>query len=282
MEDIKYCKCGCGRIVKYKYAQYVVGHHLKGKSQVKGKHWKIRDDCPKKLHGLSEEHKINIGKSEIGENNGFYGKKHNPKTIENMKDKLRIMMSGNGNAFYGKKHTEESKKQIGLKSIERNSAYSLLHLSEDKIKLRTKHMLETKKGKKFPRISEAKKKLWSDPEYVKKIFTLWGISPNKLEIKVGNILDYICPNEYTFTGDGSFVIGGIIPDYTNINGQKKVIEVFGDYWHTKKGIKYSQTEKGRREICNRFGYKLLVIWEKEVTDNNYDNLCAKILEFNEV
>jgi hypothetical protein len=254
MESDRLCKCGCGQKVKYKYAQYVKGHHLKGKvAQNKGKHWKIRNDCPKKLHGLSERHKINIGKSVDGEKNGFYGRKHKPETIQNMKNKLSIMMSSSGNAFYGKKHTEETKKQIGIKSIERNSILSLMNLSEDKKKSRTEKAVLSKKGKKFPRISEAKKKLWSDPEYVKKIFTLWGISPNKLEIKVADILDCVCPNEYTFTGDGSFIIGGIIPDFTDINGQKKIIEVFGDYWHTKKGIRYSQTEEGRREICHRFG-----------------------------
>jgi len=111
------CKCGCGQPVKYKYALYCVGHHNKGKpARNKGMHWKIREDCPKKLDGLSVEHKDNIRKAESGELNYFYGKHHKPESIVKMKKTLSKMMSGEGNAFYGEHHTEESKKIIGEKS----------------------------------------------------------------------------------------------------------------------------------------------------------------------
>ena len=39
--------------------------------------------------------------------------------------------------------------------------------------------------------------------------------------------------EYDFVGDGKIMIGTKNPDFINIK-IKKIIEVFGDYWHTKK------------------------------------------------
>jgi len=72
------CKCGCGQPVKYKYALYCVGHHNKGKpAHNKGMHWKIREDCPKKLVGFKKPNAKGHPISDIA------------------KDKLRKIMQGN-------------------------------------------------------------------------------------------------------------------------------------------------------------------------------------------
>jgi hypothetical protein len=97
--------------------------------------------------------------------------------------------------------------------------------------------------------------------------------PNKPETIILNILNELYPKQWRYTGNGSFIIGGLNPDFVNINGQKKVIEMFGDYWHRIDDSEY------RTKTFSGFGYSCLIIWEhelgniKEVTDKiiSYEN-----------
>jgi len=75
-------------------------------------------------------------------------------------------------------------------------------------------------------------------------------------------------------GDGSFVINGFNPDFVNINGQKKIIELFGDYWHRNTQIK----DKKRIKTYNKYGYKVLIVWEHEL--ENINKLKIKLQKFN--
>jgi len=67
---------------------------------------------------------------------------------------------------------------------------------------------------------------------------------------------------YRYTGNGEFFIGRLNPDFVNINGQKKIIEIFGETFHRK------QEEKLRKEKFKEFGFKTLVIWARELKDKN--------------
>ena len=59
---------------------------------------------------------------------------------------------------------------------------------------------------------------------------------------------------------------------------KKIIELYGDYWHnTKDGIKRN---KRRLRVYKKYGYKTLIIWEHELKD--LSKLICKIEEFNHV
>lgn len=73
-------------------------------------------------------------------------------------------------------------------------------------------------------------------------------------------------------GDGSVILEGKIPDFININGQKKIIELFGNYWH-KEG-----DEQTRKEYFNKYGYETLIIWEEEM--KNLENVKNKLINFN--
>jgi GDP-mannose 4,6-dehydratase len=110
------------------------------------------------------------------------------------------------------------------------------------------------------------KRLWQDDEYRNKVVhnTMMAnnISPNKAETKLMNILNEVCPNEFKYTGNGEVVIHGFNPDFTNINGKKKLIELFGDYWH--KG----ENPNRKKTIYKQYGFDCLVIWEHELKDEN--------------
>jgi len=89
---------------------------------------------------------------------------------------------------------------------------------------------------------------------------------NKPERKLYKLLYKLFPNEYKYVGDGKIWINGKNPDFINVNGQKKIIEMFGDYWHSKKvtGLKKKIHRIRRQNHFAKYGYKTLIIWEREL------------------
>ena len=100
--------------------------------------------------------------------------------------------------------------------------------------------------------------------------------PNKKEKKLNRLLQCLFPKEYKFVGNGKFFIEQFNPDFINVNGQKKLIEFYGDYWHNiPKALK---RDERRLKTYSKYGYKTLVIWENEL--KNTDLLTDKIKVFN--
>ena len=169
----------------------------------------------------------------------------------------------------GHRHTEESKKKMS--EIHKGK----LHTEESKKKISA-----TKKGEKHTKehnkkVSEARKRNWQDPEYrdkqIKVIFKGLQSKPTKPEIQFDNILQQLLPNEYKYVGDGEILIGYKCPDFMNVNGQKKLIELYGDYWHR------NDNPQDRIDHFAKYGYKCLVVWEHEL--KALIPLKKKILEF---
>jgi len=84
--------------------------------------------------------------------------------------------------------------------------------------------------------------------------------PNKLERRVEAYLDEHFPSEWKFN-NGDFVISGFFPDFVNINGQKALIEVFGDYFHR------GENPNRKKTIYRNCGFACVVIWEHEFNQN---------------
>ena len=102
-----------------------------------------------------------------------------------------------------------------------------------------------------------------------------NLSPNKPEKLLNNLLQEILLNEYKFVGDGSVILGGFCPDFINTNGQKKIIELYGNYWHNK--LKAIKRDKRRLKTYNKLGFNTLIIWQHEL--KNLELTIAKIMEF---
>lgn len=113
-----------------------------------------------------------------------------------------------------------------------------------------------------------KGKAW-DSATLKKIFA-WR-RPNNEETF---LIDFFARHKlpFKYVGDGAIIIENRNPDFINCNGRKKIIEFFGEYWHTPKD------EEVKREIYSRYGYDMLVIWGKDL--KNEKQLLAKIQRFN--
>jgi len=178
------------------------------------------------------------------------------------KQKMSVALSGENHPMFGKHLTEETKIKMSIAQTgEKNPMFG-------------KHFSEQHKQK----MSKSHKKLWQDPQFAKRSFEAFNKTPNKPEKALIKMLDSNFQGEWKFVGDGQFTLGGLCPDFININGKKKIIEMFGTYWHkTRENIKYHQTEDGRREIFKEYGYDLLVIWEDELKDK--DAVLEKVREF---
>lgn len=141
-------------------------------------------------------------------------------------------------------------------------------------------------------LADENTKKWEDPDYKKKVSkTISGVisdlwdnghyvgkvpsqeSPNGLERKVISIIDN---NKlpFKFVGDWSFMLGSKCPDFVHVGSSKKLIEVFGDYWHKGEDIGI------REDYFSKYGYEMLVIWEHEVNENP-DEVLIKIQEFSD-
>jgi len=105
-----------------------------------------------------------------------------------------------------------------------------------------------------------------------------GAEINKTEAALQKILDEMSPGGYKFIGDFSFLIGTKSPDFIH-HKQKKLIEMFGDYWHGEvlTGRTNEEEEKQRMIYFAKYGYQTLIIWEHELKDP--DLIAKKVALF---
>ena len=188
-----------------------------------------------------------------------------------------------------RKQSQTMKKVWEDSEYRKNHSQSTKEVWEDpEYKYRTREAM--KKAHSTPEAKEnhrqAAKKNWQDPEYREKVLkAVFGSSktkPNKPEKLLNNLLQKLLPNEYKYVGDGEFILAGRCPDFINVNGQKKIIELFGDYWHSEEiqGVSKKQHVQERKDFFNRYGYETLIIWEHEL--ENIEEVGNKTLEFNKM
>ncbi len=128
--------------------------------------------------------------------------------------------------------------------------------------------------------SELAKKVWNNEDYCKNwaegMRFAYQTKPNKPEKLFINIIE---ENDfsYKYVGDNSLRIGRLNPDFAHNNGEMKLIEIFGDYWHNRSDERYLGTVKGRIEYFKERGYDCLVLWEHEL--NNKQNIIYKVETF---
>lgn len=165
---------------------------------------------------------------------------------------------------------------MGKRGIRRRT-YSEAQSGERNGNFGKHHSLEARE-----KISEAQKEYWRNPDFVKKIMKIRMIKPNKLEIKVGNILDKYFPGEWKYNGDFScgISIGGLIPDFVNVNGKKQAIEVFGDVFHNPKisfsKVSWKRQEFGRKAIFSQYGYECIIFWASELVKDAEETILSRL------
>jgi len=108
-------------------------------------------------------------------------------------------------------------------------------------------------------LSEYWKKRWAEDEgYQKAQSKAKNRRPNSSEILLDYFFQDFFPGEWKFVGNGEVVMGGKCPDFININGRKKVIELFGGHWHDPC------EEVVRAVHFEKYGFEMLVVWWTEL------------------
>lgn len=86
---------------------------------------------------------------------------------------------------------------------------------------------------------------------------------------------------FKYTGDGSFWIENINPDFVECNGKKIVVEIFGDYWHSPLlnwGLSENRTLFYRKAILKQYGWKMIVFWESDLKRKDAEAFVLSILK----
>lgn len=83
---------------------------------------------------------------------------------------------------------------------------------------------------------------------------------------------------FKYTGDGKFWIENLNPDFVNCNGGKVCIEVFGDYWHSKRVNKSKIAQPGyRRQLYDSYGWACIILWERELKRMSEEEIIGRII-----
>jgi len=193
------------------------------------------------------------------------GKTHSEET----RKRLRELGLSRPGFMLGKRHSDESREKM-------RKSHRGVPLSEEhnknahaaRVRNGYRHSVETlrkigdgNRGKVMSEEAKMKcsvsaKVLWKDPEHAKKCLVF--NSPNKAETKLLGVLDTMYPGEWKFVGDGQVIIAGKCPDFINVNGAKKIIELYGERWHT------DDDPQDRINLFAPYGYDTLVVWGKEL------------------
>lgn len=112
------------------------------------------------------------------------------------------------------------------------------------------------------------KKLWKTKKFREQTLRAqrrgMKLKPNKPEkLMISLIEENKLP--FNYVGNGQIWVGGFNPDFLSKN-PKHIIEVFGDYWHNLPKVK--KRDKRRFRSYKEYGYKTLVIWEHELSNQN--------------
>ena len=125
-------------------------------------------------------------------------------------------------------------------------------------------------------------RLWQNPEFVATMMKARNVKPTKPEEQMEAILKKYFP-EFEYNGDGrlGITLGGLTPDFVNVNGKKDLIEVFGDYYHSPEvlGDRWKGSELGKVMVYNSLGWRCLVIRQHELNELSEGEIVAKIKTF---
>lgn len=114
---------------------------------------------------------------------------------------------------------------------------------------------------------------------LRKIIKARHARPNKPETKLIEIID---KNNlpFKYVGNGEAIIEGKNPDFIHTEGEKKVIELFGIYWHSPiyGRVRPTTTYDAVKKHYAENGYKSLIIWDTELI--NPEAVLSKIVRFN--
>ena len=248
-ERIAYCECGCGQRVK-PGTRFVKGHHVK----VPGR--KNSDETRQKMSESAYNRKPWVPRQcECG--------------CGQWVNKYRRFISGHNTRVEQIGFTWNDEHRKNHAAAMKGRVFS----DAGREALRIVRKRDMAKPERREQIRQTLQNKWKDKKFADYMLNAQSRShnPNKSEQYLFDFLESFWPGMWEYTGDGSVWINGKNPDFIHKNGKKLIVELFGDYWHR------GQDPKNREEAFSVFGYKTLVIWERELKD--FDSVVDKISNF---
>ena len=170
-----------------------------------------------------------------------------------------IRNAGQGNGMFGKKHTKET--------------LSLLRKHQKENCLKSRANFQNLSQERLTEIQTLAAKARTEKNTYRLILSKICSRPNPSESKLMELINLACPNEYEYTGNGSFNINGMYPDFVN-KDRNKIIELFGEPWHSPG------TDKERINKFSLCGYDCIVIWWRELDRKKKEDIIDIIRDFN--
>ncbi len=244
------CKCGCGEIVgpwrsmKYSWPKFVNGHAVRTEIVKK----KLSEKCGRIPwnKGLTKDTNETILK--ISESNKLNNHASDPEIRNKISNSVKELH---------KKGREENTGPYSTKWKQKLSKASKQLGAEGKL------WAQTPKGKEKLSVLNSERNLSGKMAVTK--------FPTKPEL----IVEEWFKESIHYVGNGKFWIRGSNrnknPDF-KVNGQRKVIEIDGDYWHTK------EQQEELKEFYSNLNWGVLFIWVSEIYKNP-DKIKNEIHEF---
>jgi radical SAM superfamily enzyme YgiQ (UPF0313 family) len=256
-----------------------------------GRTLKCTEEHPFYVHGKwieARDLQVNdeIHSMNFKEKIAFHKRLYNPAFRQEHRDRMSVVMKeaiASGampnnftNKEWHKKYPSfsknpEGKKDFTQRSSERMKVKNPMFKLETRKKVSATQKIKIANGEIVPFMMKK--------EYWEKL----AVSPNKFEQRFFALLEQHYPGEWKFVGDGSVRFDYYSPDFINVNGKKKIIELHGCYWHKCaachpefKDVEYKR-DQDRVKVFDKYGFKTLEVWEHEVKDEQ--TLLKKIGEF---
>jgi len=257
-----YCFCGCGQEVK-NGNKFIHGHN--GRLIIEDVNKRIKLGLlPSGFSGRTHSEESNRKISQAKKGSVSWNKGLAKETDERVKEGWCKGLTKETDSRIAEAAIKSSLSHIGLP---RN--YTQSHSEETKELLRQINLSFYSDPKNREKRSRETKEKWKDPAYVSKQMKGRGVRPNKLEERFVCLLAEENLIQFRYVGDGELIIGGKCPDFWN--GDHKLIEVYGDYWHR------GEDPKDRIYHFVKYGYNCLIIWEHEL--KNPEQITLKVADF---
>lgn len=283
--DKKYCECGCEKFVNLG-KRFLNHHHNKGE-----KHYRHKVLLDKPIVKCF----CNCGNYALPGNNYINHHHHKGK---HRSEETKRLLSNIAKARIRSPKTKQ-KQSDSMKKVWQDKEYSEkmsnIHKEQwkdpeyiENVSIALKNVWKDEKYSK--RMSDIHIEQWKDPEYVSHVFTALNIFPNKPEKFLLEILNKLFNKEYEYNGNyrAGITIGGFVPDFVNVNGQKKLIEFNGCVWHCCRICKKKHPlghdsedirkhDKRKILVYKKLGWTTLTIWTHDLSKKNLEK---RLIAFN--